>query len=237
MINIGITTHHFSDNEGLRSFCAVVGASCPCTRTIWLSLYSHTPSSTQPISFRTLEPLLQCAQLEVLRVGHNYPMTLNDPDIIAMGEAWPSIVELGLCSDPLLANVSLNAPGTPLSAVVTFTKACPALRTLGLYISRQRLSGTKAQPCHQLDKSRGLRELVVGASSVNDGNERVADFIGRMGGDVSILARTSDWRKAVFWASKEEELVLERRRQDWGDVEKILKLMRRIREEAHRRDW
>ncbi|KAG8901253.1 hypothetical protein FRC00_008225, partial [Tulasnella sp. 408] len=177
------------------TFTRLVGSSCPRLRELSLFLFpdpwkQHTENSDEPVDVDTLDGeashgpldmdvlygLALCQNLVTLRIGHPFPLTLNESDVHWIGTTWKKLELLVLCVDPDLNRTIEPWMGTPISTLPLFAKLLPNLNHLGLYFnesSGMRFSGD-LHPKHQF---KNLGTLQVGFSTVRAGGIEDIGFL------------------------------------------------------------
>lgn len=238
LTSIGYSTRRLADAADLHDLCKAIASSCPAVEALSFNLFSNRGelSQARAISFANLRPLLGCAKLETLSVGHDYPMTLHDSDFDEMGGSWTSIENLDFCSDPFTANVSTDTSGTPLSALLTIARAMPRIRRLGLYFSTGSVPKYDEDEVVEWVELSMLESLDVGLSAVSEEKcEDIAFFLGKVCPGATINPEGSFWRDAVVAADANEETELARRHESWREVHALMQMFVRFERDARRK--
>ncbi|KAG9007146.1 hypothetical protein FRB94_014619 [Tulasnella sp. JGI-2019a] len=151
------------ESTELRRLSATLSTSHPNLTLIRLSLYSHSddPCPSNPISFESIRPLLQCTALSFLMLWHHETLAYTEDDVAAMGLAWPNMESLELCLDPI--NDIGHRSGQPMRIVGAFVRAFPKLEELGVYINEAGAIPDLLEPSTGLVPSR-FRVLDFGTS-------------------------------------------------------------------------
>ncbi|KAI0064495.1 hypothetical protein BV25DRAFT_243286 [Artomyces pyxidatus] len=78
--------------------------------------------------------LLKLKELRSLRLRHGFPLLIRDADAVRFSSSFPKFVELDLNSYPMF----YQQPKLTLGSLLPFSKNCPTLRTLGLFVDTRR---------------------------------------------------------------------------------------------------
>lgn len=91
---------------------------------------NQPPDKSNYIGIDILAPLFKCPNIVSFELTHQYPLYLHQADMEKIAVTWPSIEALLLNNEP----VYLEQPTLTLQALLPFSRHCPNLRQLGLFI-------------------------------------------------------------------------------------------------------
>lgn len=152
----------------LQQLFATIRDSCPMITDLRVDfmIHPHVPLSVPgwPLSERpniaTFRPLFDCRRITAFEFRWDYALNLTDEDMEEFAVAWPRLEHFLLNCEPI---IEFNPPLATLAALLPFARHCPRLHTLGLYMDADSApSDVPALPFV------ALRELMVGASNIND---------------------------------------------------------------------
>lgn len=189
-----ITPISNASSAGLNPFLLALVATCSHLRGLTLNFYQN-PATFQAIDFSTLQPLLQCRELEVLEIADRKPMMITGTDVHEMAAAWPNLRRLDLTPEPIDA-VAANV-GNPLSLLNYFAASFGhSLTTIGLFFKIDRADIVEHRG---FDVLPSLSTFVVGSSLITQADIiPVAAFLGGICGPGLVLkAGRRSWCKAV----------------------------------------
>ncbi|KAG8961454.1 hypothetical protein FRC00_012218, partial [Tulasnella sp. 408] len=166
------------------TFTRLIGRACPRLRELSLFLFPDPwkqpaeafngplhvdvldrEASRGPLDMDVLYGLAPCQDLVTLRIGHPFPLTLNESDVNWIGTTRKKLECLVLCVDPDLHRAIESWMGTPISTLPLLAKLLLNLNHLGLYFNerdRMRFPG-ELHPQHQF---KNLETLQVGFSTI-----------------------------------------------------------------------
>ncbi|KAG8919998.1 hypothetical protein FRC01_000984 [Tulasnella sp. 417] len=180
----GLTTMHISNtrdinNEDVSKFLRCLGKKCARLTTLSLNLrlgFEPNREETSPLTFKVLENLFPCRELEMLEIGHPYPLTLNEADVERMGAAWPKLVILNTCNEPHPTIPISGDMGNSLHILSAFAKHLPLIEDLGLVFAEEQVPTFSGDlyPCFEFHT---LETLRVGVSTVPGGRFQDVGFL------------------------------------------------------------
>jgi hypothetical protein len=149
----------------IHDFLKTIADNCQLLKSLYLAILNDfrslasEPSSEEQVTFETLRPLLNCANLVIFEMTHEFPLNLTLGDIDELASKWPSLESLVLnCEPPNLHHSSLG-----LDALLPFARHCQELRQLGLFLNA---SSAEIPPLHDTKPFRKLGKLSVGTSRI-----------------------------------------------------------------------
>lgn len=157
----------FTDSHQLGVFFSNLAAGCRALEGLRLRI--HPPSDSDPLelSFRPIAPLLQMYALSALHLtGPHYPenactISLQETNIVAMGEAWP-----------YMKHLELSSP-TPISLLPIYAKCFQALESLRITLILHPASNFNMST----PKFRSLRKLSIEGNLSRTGGPAIAAFL------------------------------------------------------------
>lgn len=176
-IHLGDT--HGVNNEDVLKFAHHLGKKCVNLTSISLNLRLGSEPNrgeTSPLTFEVLESLFPCRQLQMLEIGHPYPLTINETDVEQMAAAWPKLTVFNVCTEP---DPSISVPGhmgNSLQILPAFARHFPQIEDIGLYFAKghiPRFSGDLYAD-YEFHK---LYKLNVGVSAVPGGRSQDIGFL------------------------------------------------------------
>lgn len=131
--DVMVISRRYTNPIHLHSLLFNLSTGCNQLETFELSLLSDKTTPSPPLAFASLHPLLSCQSLTGVLIGHDYPVRLQEADIVLIGKSWPHLQNFQLCEEPYLENVDEEHSGTPFALLPTMAKHLPNLDTLGLF--------------------------------------------------------------------------------------------------------
>lgn len=214
-----INERRLSNNKDLRISLQSVGSSCPHVFKLCLNLFTDRNTKTEPILFESIRPIFRL-RLRTLIVHHDYPMGLHKGDVEEMGKHWPELQQLSLCPDPRGYVLTEQPTSTPLSLLPAFAQHLPRLRSLALFLDQGSIPDYDGDllPPHQLQQ---LTVLNTGTSWVPGENPYVVGHcVGAICPRVEVLSSLP-----CKWRVQDDPKNEQKRREDWGAVETLVKLV------------
>ncbi|KAG8920924.1 hypothetical protein FRC01_000526, partial [Tulasnella sp. 417] len=143
----GLSKIHISNagdinNEDVSRFLRCLGKKCPHLTSLSFNLrpgLEPNREETSPLTFKVLENLFPCRELEMLEIGHPYPLTLTEADVERMGAAWPKLVILNTCNEPHPTIPISGDMGNSLHILSAFAKHLPLMEDLGLVFAEEQV--------------------------------------------------------------------------------------------------
>lgn len=117
-------------NDKLRAFTVHLADSVPTLKRLALNLRFIGNRSEDRMEFQALEPLLRCHSLETFEVGHTRSIQLTDSNVIAMGNAWPQLLDLSITGGG-----TTDLPRTHITILNTVAKHFQKLQVLEMAVS------------------------------------------------------------------------------------------------------
>ncbi|KAG8919997.1 hypothetical protein FRC01_000983 [Tulasnella sp. 417] len=179
-----LTSVHIGEAGGINdkevsNFLRCLGEKCAQLASISLNFRLGSGRGNEevsPLTFKVLEHLFPCEELQVLEIGHPYPITFNETDVERMGAAWPELTVLNICNEPHSTIPISGDMGNSLHILSAFAKYLPLMEDLGLTFAEEqvpRFSGDlyPSFEFHTLDTLR------VGVSAVPGGRLQDVGFL------------------------------------------------------------
>lgn len=213
------------------AFTRLLGEACPRLCELWLNLFPDLEADPEPyekgLEVDALHGLAPCKELELLQIGHPFPIKLRERDVRWIGATWKKLDCLVLCPDP---DLSLDIPpwmGTSISLLPLLANHLPNLTTLGLWFAGEvfqiiNFSGD-LYPQYQF---KNMQKLQVGLSPLPQGGLEDLGFL--IASLCGLAAPTID-TKCTDWYRGEEPSSEEPRRQEWKQVGRSLDLAMRTK--------
>lgn len=214
-----INERRLSNNKDLRISLQSIGSSCPHVFKLCLNLFTDRSTKTEPILFESIHPIFRL-RLRTLIVHHDYPMNIHKGDVEEMGKHWPELQQLSLCPDPRGYVLTEQPTSTPLSLLPAFAQHLPKLRSLALFLDQGSMPDYNGDllPPHQLQQ---LTTLNTGTSWVPGENPYVVGHcVGAICPRVKVLSSLP-----CKWRVQDDPKNEQKRREDWGAVETLVKLV------------
>ncbi|KAG8944663.1 hypothetical protein FRC04_001627 [Tulasnella sp. 424] len=167
------------NNAEVLEFTRHLGSTCP--RLIQVSFdLSVEPGlqkgSITPLSIGVIESLFPCRDLEMLEIGHPFPLTLDEDDVERMAAAWPKLTTFYACHDPDLSLPIPGDMGNSLSILQAFARHHPMVRDLGLFFAKDKMV-TFSGDLYPEFEFHCLETISVGTSAVPGGRLQDAGFL------------------------------------------------------------
>ncbi|KAG8965349.1 hypothetical protein FRC03_000649, partial [Tulasnella sp. 419] len=170
-------------------FLSVLAFNIPRLESLRLNLWGNTWAASEALDLSNLT-LLGRLRLKCLQIGHSIPIGLNVSQLTWMAATWPSLEELWLTPDPVVANIAHPPQGSDISLLYLAAKHLPSLRGLGLYVNANSLIG------HVDSRFKRLEVLDLGTSTIlGQTSEEVAAYLVDVMPDSGTKLTTgpSDW--------------------------------------------
>ncbi|KAJ6544789.1 hypothetical protein DFH09DRAFT_873070, partial [Mycena vulgaris] len=111
---------------------SVLADTCQLLESLGIvTLISANLPSEERISFATLRPLQNFPNLTIFELIHQNPLDLTMDDLDQLARSWPSLRKLILNNEPAVSEQS----ALTLKALLPFSRHCPELEQLGLFIN------------------------------------------------------------------------------------------------------
>lgn len=159
-------------------FLKTIADNCQPLKSLYLEILHDfrslaiEPSSEEQVTFETLRPLLNCANLVIFEMTHEFPLNLTLGNINEIASKWPSLESLILNCEPL----NLQHSSLGLHALLPFAHHCHELRRLGLFLDA---SSADIPSLQDTKPFRKLGRLSVGTSRISE-PEPIALFLSEL---------------------------------------------------------
>ncbi|KAG9045181.1 hypothetical protein FS837_006874 [Tulasnella sp. UAMH 9824] len=222
-----LTAPYGAGDADIQKFFHHLGKTCPDLLCVKLDLWltrEFRKEDVSPLPLEILESLFPCRGLEVLAIGHPFPVTINETDVERMATAWPS---LSIFAVGYEFDSSLPIPGNmghSLSILSAFAKHFPRMQVLGLFFASEKFVGFQGDlyPEHEF---LNLEKLIVGVSAVPGGKLHDAAFL-----IASLCIQKPIIRAGQSeWYSGEEHPKWPDHRRQWGETEQLLEFAMRTK--------
>lgn len=222
----------------VRQYLTVLGENFPSIKSIYVealpgpimsSQWEETEPEFEALTLDTLKPLLDCPHLTTFELMYPIPLHLTLDDLETLTSGWPALEVIDLNREPVILGSAMGTQSNlTLRALLPFTRNCPNLRKLGLYLhaTEADLPPVTEIP-HPFTK---LAELNVGLSSIGN-PEAVALFLSR------ICPMDCNIRAGVCWTYVDtlvdnmSRIVMQERMHGWAEVNFYLPLSVKLRRE------
>jgi len=230
-----IESSNFESSTTLHQLLAAISENCQMLKRLTLisprrELEDHTPDpdGSNQVTADTLKPVLSCCNLTSFEIVHQFPFRLTQKDLEVFAKCWVSLETLNLNSEPH----HFESSHLTLEALFPFAQYCPRLSYLALFIDASitipSFPSTSRYPCFKC-----LQQLTMGLSVVRE-PVSVACFLSR------VLPLGCQIDSGVIWTETFElepraEATATQRCSMWYEVNKLLPMLIRVREEERER--
>ncbi|KAG8985201.1 hypothetical protein FRB93_006044 [Tulasnella sp. JGI-2019a] len=220
LVHVRLQIYQPATNSELQYFLSVLAPSCPLLKKLELHLYTRADlvADQEPLRFESLEPLLECSELEFLEIVNNLPMVLSDENVETMASAWPRLSTLVITPDPSETPERL---ATSFTILRSFAQSFPpTLKNLGLFMEINTEELKQSSPPYKL---LGVGDLNVGRSIPKGTLMHIVAFLCDICPPGVRLVADSEWAPRFVYPTGIQEEQWSEARKTWENISNKVK--------------